>query len=195
MPLLKLWNSIRGRSAKVQADDQDFQNDASANTKRPNRSNRFSLFGGGPHAGLCKLVKSVKANTVLEISVGDGSRALAVMEAVEKGNENVQYVAIDQFEMAGGTVTLKQFHQSLRANGIRPQLFPETVQRGLIRVAHTIGTVDLVLIGTPVETWQTAEVLALLSRVLHDQTLVLYQGDEETWVKYAVTTPPSRVAA
>lgn len=196
MPLLKLWNSVRGRSTKGQSIDQGPASDpqATSKTKKSNRGTGLGIFRGGPHAGLCKRVKSVSANSILEISVEDGSRALAVLETIEKTNKNVRYLAIDQFEMTGGPVTLKQFHQTLRSKGFRPQLFPETMERGLIRVAHTIGAVDLVLVAAPPETWQTLQVLPLLSRVIHQGSLVLYRDDEAAWQKYQTPAPLQRVA-
>lgn len=195
MPLLKLWNSFRGRSTKGQTTDHDPAVEPEATAKKSNRATVLgSIFGGGPHAGLCKRIKSVSANSILEISVEDGSRALAVLEAIEKNNQNVRYVAIDQFEMAGGPVTLKQFHQTLRSKGFRPQLYPDTIERGLIRVAHTIGTVDLVLIAAEREAWQTPNLLPLLSRVTHHGSLILYRGDEQTWNEYQTPAPERRAA-
>ncbi len=196
MPLLKLWNSIRGRSTKGQSTDQGPGSEPQATTKtqKSNRGTARGIFGGGPHAALCKLVKSVDANSVLEISVDDGSRALAVLETLVKTNKNVRYMAIDQFEMADGPVTLKQFHQTLRSREFRPQLFPETMERGLIRVAHTIGTVDLVLIAAPPKSWQTPEIQPLLSRVTHQESLVLYQDEEGTWTKFSSHVSQRRAA-
>jgi hypothetical protein len=197
MPLLKLWNSIRGRSTKGQSVDQGPAAEPQSTTKAKKSNRRGSglgIFGGGPHAGLCKRLKSVDASSVLEISVEDGSRALAVLETIEKSNKSVRYVAIDQFEMAGGPVSLKQFHQTLRSKGFRPQLFPETIERGLIRVAHTLGAVDLVLIAAPPEIWQTPQVLPLLSRVTHPSSLVLYRDEEQTWKKYPTSATQRRAA-
>ena len=194
MPLLKLWNSIRGRSTKGQTTDQGTATEPQATAKAKPSNRRLGIFGGGPHAGLCKQVKSVRVNAVLEISVGDGSRALAVLETIKKTNKDVRYVAIDQFEMAGGPITLKQFHQALRSRGFRAQLFPETMERGLSRVAHTIGSVDLVLIGAPREAWQTPQILTLLSRVTHQDSLVLFRDEEDTWKKFATQFSQRRAA-
>ncbi len=163
MPLLKLWNAIRGRSAKGQPADQGPASEPQVTTQTTTspRGSRLGIFTSGPHAGLCKLLKSVSASSILEISVEDGSRAVAVLETITKNNKNVRYLAIDQFEMAAGAVTLKQFHQTLRAKEFRPQVIPETMERGLIRVSHTIGTVDLVLIAAPPRDLANAAVLAV----------------------------------
>ena len=150
---------------------------------RASKGPRLSLFGGGrQHGSLCRLVKPLQVASVLEISVGDGSRAVEVLAAL-RNRAPVRYVAIDQFEMAGGETTLKAFHRKMRTNDIRPQVFPEPIDRGLVRVANTVGAVDLVIIAAEPANWQTPETLSLLARVLHDQTTVLY-CDEESWDRY-----------
>ncbi len=229
MPLLKLWNSIRGRSnhdttpvkipAVVTVPPQaaatpvkrvDTSTPPAASPKaaaaKPARQ-KLNLFGGGnPHASLCKLVRSIPAKTVVEINVEDGSRAIAVMETliqnlppapvatpIENGEAvdgvqtpaapAVRYIVIDQFEMAGGATTLKQFHKTLREAGARATVYPETIDRGLIRVANTIGPVDLILISLPVDQWQTPSIESLLKRISHATTVVLHrQGND--WTKH-----------
>lgn len=217
MPLLKLWNLIRGRSASVDksthhaqeqkapaaagqnsvrkqaagpAAQPQLESERRGGRRRASKGPRISLFGGGrKHGPLCKLVKPVRAATVLEISVGDGSRAVEILETL-RTDSSVRYVAIDQFEMVGGKTTLKAFHQKLRTNDIRPQVFPEPIDRGLVRVANTVGCVDLVIIAAEPAVWQTPETLSLLARVLHDQTTVLYR-DEDSWDRYERTTAGS----
>ena len=196
MPLLKLWNAIRGRSANGQPADQGPASEppVTTQTKMSNRGSRLGIFASGPHAALCKQLESVSASSILEISVDDGSRAVAVLETITKNNKNVRYLAIDQFEMAAGAVTLKRFHQTLRAKEFRPQVIPETMERGLIRVSHTIGTVDLVLIAAPLETWQTPQFLPLLSRVTHQGTMVLFRDEQQTWKELSTPAPTRRAA-
>jgi hypothetical protein len=191
MPLLKLWNSIRGRSTQSQsADDRPAAATQAATidahvAPKTKRRPGLGIFGGGPHAALCKLVKPIAATSLLEISIGDGSRAIAVLETLAKTQENIRYAAIDQFEMAGGELTLKQFHQTMRAENIRPQVFPEAIERGLIRVARTIGAVDLVVIGAPLDEWHKPSILPLLGRVSHANTVIFYL-DAETWSRHDV---------
>jgi hypothetical protein len=133
------------------------------------------------------LVQPLQAATVLEISVGDGSRAIAILQTLGD-SQQVRYVAIDQFEMSGGEVTLKAFHKTMRSEGIRPHVFPEPINRGLLRVANTIGPVDLVIIAAGADQWQTPETLSLLARVTHGETVVLFQ-DEESWERFEPASP------
>jgi hypothetical protein len=148
----------------------------------------MGIGGRGPHGGLCKLVRSLNARTILEISVGDGTRAVAVLRALSAGGEQIHYAAIDQFEMSDGPVTLKEFHQSLRAENVRPQFFPGAIAPGLVQVSSTIGAVDLVLIGAESEKWQTAAVLALLPRIIHRRSVVLHL-DGDSWNRYEPAAP------
>jgi hypothetical protein len=197
MPFLKLWNSLRGRAnsePSVQSTAPETTPKAcSPEVAKPTPVSRvvsrgMNLFGGGPHSGLCKLLKSVSANSVLEIGVGDGSRAPVVMETLTNGEQKPRYFVIDQFEMAGSSVTLKQFHQSLRAHEIRPQVFPQEIEAGLTRFSHTIGSVDLVIIGADLQDWQNSRVEAKLLRIAHNGTVILYL-DGEGWKKHTLSRP------
>lgn len=208
MPLLQLWNSIRrrskstteqpARSTRSSADtsSQGATSNRTAEGRKSSRTSgrqskrpRLSLFGGGggPHGTLRKLVEPLQAATVLEISVGDGSRAIAILQTLGD-SQQVRYVAIDQFEMSGGEVTLKAFHKTMRSEGIRPHVFPEPIDRGLLRVANTIGPVDLVIISAGADHWQTTQTLSLLTRVTHGETVVLIQ-DEESWERFELASP------
>ena len=88
---------------------------------------------------------------------------------------------------------MKEFHQILRAENVRAQIFPDSIERGLVRVASTIGAIDLVLIGAEPEIWQTPSVLALLPRVVHPATVVMYR-DGELWKEYKAARPSARAA-
>jgi hypothetical protein len=143
-------------------------------------------FGRGPHDRLCRLVRQSHATSVLEIGVGDGSRAIAVAaELVRSGaGGSIRYAALDAFEMADGGITLKQFHRMMRRHGIRPRLFPSTLLAGLRRAANTIGAVDLVLISQQACSDQETDWNRLLFRLTHSETVVLRQ-DDDGWTQLA----------
>jgi hypothetical protein len=189
MPLLKLWNSLLGRRdlPGPRADQAKTETTVTAKTKPAGRG-ILGIGSRGPHGSLCKLLRRVQAETVLEICVGDGSRAIAALQALSSNNPGIRYAAIDQFELAGGPLTLKGFHQALRTADLRrAQFFPETIERGLLRVATTIGPVDLVLIAAPPDRWQTPAVQALISRVTHGNTVVFFE-EGDTWNRYEPAT-------
>ena len=153
------------------------------------------LFGGGSHAGLCRQLKGLEIESVLEISVDDGTRALAVLEVLQKKClQPVRYAAIDEFELGGSTFGLRDFYCLLREHDIRPQLFPEKVDNGLRSVANNLGAMDLVLIATTADRWQNPVTLHLLSRITHSGTLILhYQND--AWVRFQPETGALKRAA
>lgn len=224
MPLLKLWNTIRGRSnSEVQPTEPEVVTTRPTETVavkpvaepavavKPSKQ-RLNLFGGGnPHAPLCKLIRTMTAKTVVEIGVEDGSRAIAVMGTLMPNlppaavvvpptptdadvavvpPPAIRYIVVDQFEMAGGTTTLKQFHKTLREAEVRTIVYPEPIDRALTRVAHTIGTVDLVLITAPADQWQTPAIEALIKRITHASTNVLYRegSDWRAWQTGSTTS-------
>ncbi len=206
MPLKRLWNSLCGRSpqgptpVEESAAHRDTASDRQASVKprgkpssvKPTNAKRggFNLFGG-PHTGLCKQIKSLQAATnleiatVLEIGVGDGSRAIAMLSMIESAGEKARYFAIDQFELAGGEVTLKHFHQTLRTANIRPQVLPQPIAPALMRMAHTHGEVDLIVIGAPTSQWQNPAAEAALARVAHARTAIVF-SDGDSWIRYQV---------
>ncbi|MCP4888673.1 MAG: hypothetical protein GY904_18920 [Planctomycetaceae bacterium] len=153
------------------------------------------LFGGGPHAGLCRQLKGLEIESVLEISVDDGTRALAVLEVLQKKClQPVRYAAIDEFELGGSTFGLRDFYCLLREHDVRPQLFPEKVDNGLRNVANNLGAMDLVLIATTADRWQNPVTLHLLSRITHPDTLILHY-ENDAWVRFQPETGTLRRAA
>ncbi len=190
MPLLKLWNSLRGQSTSTpEPKAEESQNPTtqvsqtsskihSKAVKRPAKTT-FGIFGGGAHSGLCKLLKPLSVHSVLEVGVGDGSQAIAVMETLSRQSDSIRYYAVDEFEMAGG-VNLKQFHQTLRNHNLHPQLFPGPVDRGLTKIAHTIGSVDLILVANASAIDNNPAVTGMLARISHEGTGVLVSRND-TW--------------
>ncbi|WP_442509114.1 hypothetical protein SH528x_000664 [Novipirellula sp. SH528] len=141
---------------------------------------------------LCKLLKPLKISSLLEVGVDDGARALAIVATVQASNPEtkLRYCAIDAFEMGEGPVTLMQFHQRVRAEGVSPQIFPDSIENGLIRVCHTIGRVDVVVIGVTTDRWQNPNTISMLRRVCHPETIVFY-SENGKWERFADTTAPA----
>ena len=137
---------------------------------------------------LCKLLKPLKISSLLEVGVDDGTRALAMVATVQASNPEtkLRYCAIDAFEMGEGPVTLMQFHQRVRGEGVSPQIFPDSIENGLIRVCHTIGRVDVVVIGAATD----PNTIAMLRRVCHPETIVFF-SENGRWERFADTTAPA----
>ena len=197
MPLLKLWNSIRGQSTnpapplsgEPQASDDRAAIQGREKSVKPSNKSSFGMFRGSPHSGLRKRLKTVSASSVLEIGVGDGSRAIATMETLSRQSNSIRYIGIDEFEMAGG-VNLKEFHQTLRNQGIHPKLFPGSVDRALMKIAHTIGAIDLILVTDASVIDENPAIAGLLARISHQETVVLVSRSE-TWIPLQVSSTHS----
>ena len=197
MSLVKLWKSLRRRSKEHSTAEKSAAAEPSmpmppsdVPIKKPVKksvrkaTSKRRMFGAGPHASLCRQLKGLEVGSVLEISVGDGTRALAVLETLQKqSSQPVRYAAIDEFELGGSELKLRDFYRLLREHDIRPQLFPETVDNGLRRVANNLGAMDLVLIASGGDQWKNPVTLHLLSRITHPQTLILHhEGD--AWARF-----------
>ena len=195
MPLLKLWNSLRGQSTNTPQPKAEQSSEPKKQTSSTSEKNHaqsakrsgktaFGIFGSGPHSGLCKQLKPLSVHSVLEVGVGDGSQAIAVMETLSRNSESIRYYAVDEFEMAGG-VNLKQFHQTLRNHNIHPQLFPGPVDRGLMKISHTIGSIDLILVADASVIDNNPAITEMLARISHEGTSVLV-AKNETWTSLEV---------
>jgi hypothetical protein len=116
---------------------------------------------------------SVSMLTALEIGIGDGTRAAKICDTLREVSETIRYIAIDQFEMGGGNLKLMDFHRMMRTAEVRPQVFPEPVASGLLRVAHTFGACDLILVDESIDEQQLGGLGGQLARIAHESTQVL----------------------
>lgn len=195
MPLRKLWNSIRGTGSQPASSGNDVPNKrpTKPSNNAPEKRRILSAISGGPHAALCKKIKSLRAQKILEVGIGDGTRAAEVIRTLRAANPDglIQYNVIDQFEMCGGEITLKAYHQQLRSIGVTPNLIPMPLPVGIQRIANTVGVVDLVLLDGVELTSQEA---VLDPRVVSPATTVL-RIDNGTWNFVQQVSEPNRRAA
>lgn len=198
MPLRKLWNSIRGSQktsdnsrleSKPAVESTSTANSASSKT---HVDTSIPIEVGGPAAPakrekqrakkparmsredkrLCSRLASQNFSTILEISVSDSVRSVAILETITQGeaDTDLRYLAIDEFELGGSTVTLRGFHQQLREVRVKAQLLPMTVEAGLDRILRTIGQVDVILWTS--ENAPTDSAARLLGRISRPDTLM-----------------------
>ena len=176
MSLRKLWNSLRGSS--VQPDNPSEPRPSKAKTKPVAKRGILDLVSSGPHAGLCRQIKKSSIRSVLEIGIGDGSRAQQIINVLEKSDAEgpIRYHVIDQFEMAGGSLSLKDYHKQLRNIGVKPNLIPMPTAAGIARFANTVGVVDLVIL----EGAELCDIQPQLQRILSPSAMV-FQYDGENY--------------
>lgn len=220
----KLWNSIRGtnnesesekgsaatstkmpaaRHSGKQKPSVSFQTDSVPESRRRKKS---ALSREDKR--LCQRLESLSVRSLLEIGVGDGQRSISLLqtlvdsslqntnsaEQTATSDSSLLYLAVDQFEMGGNPLTLREFHKQLREVNVKAQLLPMAVEAGLDRVLRTVGQVDLVLWSA--EEKPTAQEESLLTRLSRSETLVFTSSDG-SWTESRsglMVTPPRRVA-
>lgn len=217
MPLRKLWNSIRGHSAaKPNAAKPNAAELGATETsgEEPSPSRQTPIQ---PRAGvaaetrkssaksvrtsvsrddkkLFRKIDSMSVQSVLEITVGDGQRSLAMLQRLtHKGHSTpIHYIAIDEFELGGGLLTLREFHKQLREFPAKAHLVPMPIDAGLDRVVRTYGQVDLIIWSS--DEAPTAAQQNALARLSKPDTTVFNQEDGR-WVETRATQFVARRAA
>lgn len=163
----------------------------------PPRRSILSLRSRGEHDDLLKKVSQTRPSSILEIGVGNGSRMPAILASIaQSGIEpgTFKAIVIDEFEMAGGEVTMRDYHRQLAGLPIRPVIFPESVARGLTNVAHRFGTVDMILVDASMEAAQADGLMKYLVKVSHGSTVVLSNATGK-WITRPCQDEPARRAA
>ncbi len=151
---------------------------------------QYKVVTRGEHAEICRLVVEAAPTSVLEIGVGDGLRSDAVMQSLlaVSGGRTLRYAAIDQFEMVGGPITLKDFHLRMRAIDVRPQVFPEPVAQGLSRFSRTVGFADVVIASITDEALNSEEIKSLIARITRPTSVLLHLSGGR-WKRTVVSHP------
>lgn len=140
------------------------------------RRSILSLRSRGEHDALLKLIEQRQPTSILEIGIGIGSRMPAILASVAQSGvepSTFKAIVVDEFEMAGGHVTMRDYHRQLAGLPIRPVIFPESVGRGLVNIAHRFGAVDMILIDASVEEKHAEGLAKYLGKVSHGTTTVL----------------------
>jgi hypothetical protein len=119
---------------------------------------------------------------IVELGLGDGQRALRMMELARQSaaDAEVQYVGMDLFEARpesdGPKLSLKTAHQMLRGTGGKVQLVPGNPSDGLIRMANSLGKVDLLIVPAELDSSSHARLWFFVPRMLHERSLVFVEG-------------------
>ncbi len=129
-----------------------------------------------------KHVAGRSIGSILDTQLGDGSRALEVLQAIICDSvPTPKYIAIDLFDLGSGRLTLVEFHQRIRRAGGNPVAIPADLYGGLRQLSQTHGTVDLVLLEGNNVDLNSLEFRRLLARVTHSDSLVLHRDERGQW--------------
>jgi hypothetical protein len=118
---------------------------------------------------------------IVELGVSDARRALRMIEISSRRlpPSEIHYVGMDPFEgraeAEGKTTSLKTVHQQLRMTGARVQLVPGNPAESLIRLANSLGKVDLLIVPGELDSPSNARMWFFVPRMLHDRTRVFVQ--------------------
>jgi hypothetical protein len=133
---------------------------------------------------LYRLIGAQKVRKILEIGLGDASRALRLISVAHRqaSQEPVRYTAIDLFEARpAGTpgLTLKDAHKELKATGAQVQLIPGDATSAVARSANSLQNLDLVLISAGHDDAALAGIWFYLPRMLHAKSAVYLETRDE----------------
>jgi hypothetical protein len=129
-----------------------------------------------------RAIRKLRPKKIVELGVGDGHRALRMIEAACRAakHPDVQYVGMDLFEGRAASdspgMSLKEAHQLLRRAGVRVQLVPGNPSDGLMRLANSLGKVDLLIVPSELATAAFARMWFFVPRMLHERSLVFVEG-------------------
>lgn len=130
---------------------------------------------------LYRLIRRHKMRRIVELGLGDGTRALRMIAVAQRFAEGgpVQYTGVDLFEMRPpGTrpLALKQAYRMLADGGARIRLFPGDPAAALASMAGTLPQVDLAVISGDVDAQSLEGTWRYLWRMLHPGSLVFQES-------------------
>ncbi len=129
-----------------------------------------------------KLIAGRTIASILDLNIGDGSRAESILEAIVCASAPTpKYVAINRFELEDQSLSVLQFHQRIRRAGGQAVPIPDDLSDGLRHLSHTHGAVDLILLDESVLGDESPEIRRLIDRVSHPATLILRQTTGGRW--------------
>jgi hypothetical protein len=118
--------------------------------------------------------------SLLEVGIGNGSRMqrIAKLVTLAEGVASLRYVGTDEFESAtdrGHHLSLKQAHRLASQLGFKATLIPGDVESAIPRVAHKLGSSDLIIIDGGLDSQQPSNgfLASWLNRIAHRDSIVL----------------------
>jgi hypothetical protein len=151
-----------------------------------------------PDRPVCQAIQVSKARKIVELGVGDGQRALRMIEAARLAspNQEICYIGMDLFEgrseSDGPGLTLKEAHRLLRGDRLRVQLVPGCPADSLMRTANSLGKVDLLILPSEMESSAQTRAWYFIPRMLHEGSVVFVEPDASVDSQKASWIPKTR---
>lgn len=116
----------------------------------------------------------VKPTRIVEIGLGDGSRAVAMMELAHRNRTSpVHYCGIDLFEARErAPLPLKLAHLRLTKTGAKIRLIPGDLNTTITRHANFLTGTDLLVLDASVSDRQLEQVSPFWPRMVHEGTVI-----------------------
>ncbi len=145
-----------------------------------------------PERQLLKTIRGEGFRRFVEIGVGDGHRAEAMIRASLEKHEpaNVKYTGIDLFEARlgdGPKFSIKQIHRRLVATEVAVRLVPGDAAAALPRCANDLRGTDLVVVRSDQDPQSLERAWHFLPRMLHQASQVWIEPPETG--EFEVLTP------
>ena len=142
----------------------------------------FSLSRPKQNRLLYRTIHQGAVQRILELGVGDGERALGMLEVAAAGHDPklLRYTGLDLFEArtaaAGPGMTLKEAYRRLKPAGVKLQLLPGDPFSALSQAAHSLGQFDLIVIGASAAGEAMNRAWFYVPRLLHAKTKVFVES-------------------
>lgn len=127
---------------------------------------------------LYRLVKRQQVCRIVEIGIGDLSRAVSLIQVAQRfaGEKKIWYTGIDGFEAREpdrSPLSLKEAYRILRATEANIRLVPGAPGRSLASAANAHQNTDLILIGPDVSESDLNGAWFYVPRMLHASSVIL----------------------
>ena len=128
---------------------------------------------------LFRLIRERKVKSIVELGIGDGSRACRMIDLASRlSGQSIRYAGIDLFEARQDTATglrYKDAHQLLKRTGAKARLVPGDPLTALSRAANELRDTDLLIIAADQNPQSLQQAWFYLPRMLAPEGIVCQQ--------------------
>jgi hypothetical protein len=127
-----------------------------------------------------KAIRNHKVQSIVEIGLGDGSRAETMLRVAKKFSitNGLRYTGVDLFEGREdeqSPLALREMHKRLSSSGAKVQLVPGDMGSSLSRIANSHVRTDLIVISAGQDAETIADCWFYFPRMLHAGSQFLIQ--------------------
>ena len=127
-----------------------------------------------------KTIRKNKFRSIVEVGLGDGSRADNVIRVSRKYavSPSVRYTGVDMFDArTANPLPLIGMHRKLNSENVKAQLVPGDLASGIARIANSHVRTDLIIVSAGFEKEELEACWFYFPRMLHSGSVVLIQHE------------------